>query len=670
MLQTDSNGVIKTPLDDGGIKVRLASRTEIAFDVPPTDPRSRKARVITMAWGERYIADLLEITVPALLAPGNLPAFCARFNTELVIVTETRLFAKILRSPSILRVLGISDVRLLPIDDLLCPHYGVTLTYALVRGFADLGSAITDSHLVFLNSDFVLADGSYRCLAEKIEQGERLVVSPSYCMETEGTIAILRAAQDPTTQSIAIPPRKLADLVLRNRHNTIRAKTVNQRLFRMHRYDQFYWHVDDHTLLGRQLPIAVIYMRPERPLTELLTFWDYGVISEYCPTLKPCVLGDSDDFLMAEMRTKDTFRDLFRLGWSTVDEIAADLASFTTKDHHDYGRFTLCLHSSPLPENIGKHVDALGRFVDAVYERLPAPVAYQKHPYWEDGFRRFLPPAERRKILDSLPAQYDDDIRDSSDELTVAEATEPNVPDRKSAPPQIVRRSWLADLYGNIFGSLPYTKPLHPYHTILHPVVAAVQASRLTSESRSLIVSSGGALFSALAASVPGKKLSVTPEMAEERLYTDLFDGKQFDFCLCGIAFDHLFEVRNILSEIYPLLQPRGRIVIFFQNAERVPLELYTAKLAEGLFPIIGSSRVTFSGSLPGSLGSRWLAFALSRFNAASIKGLIQMAVTFGFCGALGLVATIVERRRKPERPPFFCTGMTIEIDLDTAAPV
>src|SRR5262249_18782119 len=151
-----------------------------------------------------------------------------------------------------------------------------------------------------------------------------------------------------------------------------------------------------------------------------------------------------------------------------------------------------------------------------------------------------------------------------------------------------------------------------------------------TEKSRSLIVSSGGALLSSLASSVPGTKLSITPGMAKEHLYADLLDGRRFDFCLCGIAFDHLFQVRSILNDIYPLLEPNGRIVIFFQNTDRVPLERHAAKLAEGLFPIIGSSRVTFSGSLPGNLGSRWLAFALSRFNAATVKGLMQLAVTYG----------------------------------------
>jgi len=669
MDQADSIGVSKTPLSDGGVKLRLSSRIEPIIDAPPGHPRSRKARVITMAWGERYISDLLTITIPALLAPGNLPAFCERFHTELVIVTERKLFAQILRAPAILRALEICDVRLLPIDDLLCPHYGVTLTYALVRGFADLGPAITDTHLLFLNSDFVLADGSYRSLAEKIEQGERLVVSPSYCMELESTISVLRAAQDPITQSIAIAPRELANLILSNRHNTIRAKTVNQRLFRMHRYDQFYWHVDDHTLLGRQLPIAVVYMRPERALTELLTFWDYGVISEYCPTLKPCVLGDSDDFLMAELRTKDTFRDLFRLGWSNVAEIAADLASFTTKDHRDYGRFTLCLHSGPLPEKIGEHVEALGQFVDSVYELLPAPISYQGHPFWEDGFRRFLPlyTERRRKILESPSAGCDDDLSESSEQLIATEAADQPQQDNKSASFPLVR---LAKLYQNIFGSLPLTKPCHPYHTILRPVVAALLASRLNSESRSLIVSSGGGILSSLAAAIPGKKLSITPEMVKEHLYADRLDGKPFDFCLCAIAFSHLFQIRSILKDIYPRMKPDGRIVIFFQNDHHVSLDLWTIELAGGLFPTMGSSRVTFSGSLPGSLASRWLALALHRVGGLRIKALLQLGVAYGICGTLGLIATIMERNRKLERLPAFCTGMTIEIDLDTSASI
>jgi hypothetical protein len=341
-----ADGVRRLSLRD-----RRATRRRGAESGTPLGLRE-PARLITMAWGESYIGYLLEITIPALLAAGNLPALAGEFDCEFVLVTETQFFDRVARSGSIHDLLRFADLRLVPIDDLLSPWYGITLTYALVRGFADLGSAMTDTHLIFLNADFIVADGSYRKLAKVIKAGPRLVVSPSYCMDLEATIDMLRERRDPVTGALSISKRELAEIIISHRHNTIRAKTVNQQMFRIHRYDQFYWYVDEKTLLARQMPIAVIYMRPERVLTEMPTFWDYGVISEYCPTTEPCVLGDSDDFLMAELRNEGTFRELLHLGWPTVAEIAADLSSFTTQDHRDYGRHALVLHSDDLPPDL------------------------------------------------------------------------------------------------------------------------------------------------------------------------------------------------------------------------------------------------------------------------------------------------------------------------------
>lgn len=138
------------------------------------------------------------------------------------------------------------------------------------------------------------------------------------------------------------------------------------------------------------MPIAVIYMQPEHVLTEMPTFWDYGVISEYSPTTEPCVLGDSDDFLMAELRSEGTFRELLHLGWPTAAEIAADLSSFTTQDHHDYGRHTLVLHSGDLPSDLDTPRRELANFVDSVYERLTPPISHRDHPFWKPQFPLFL----------------------------------------------------------------------------------------------------------------------------------------------------------------------------------------------------------------------------------------------------------------------------------------
>jgi hypothetical protein len=60
----------------------------------------QNARLIIPLWGKAYADKLTSMTLPALLAPGNLPALCAMFNVEVVIVTETKLFDVIaMRAP-------------------------------------------------------------------------------------------------------------------------------------------------------------------------------------------------------------------------------------------------------------------------------------------------------------------------------------------------------------------------------------------------------------------------------------------------------------------------------------------------------------------------------------------------------------------------------------------
>jgi hypothetical protein len=764
--------ILVEPLADGARRLRLRDRQPIPSDgvehVASRDERE-PARVITMAWGDRYIGDLLEIAIPALLAPGNLPALAEVFDCQFVIVTESRFFDRLERSAAIAALLRFADLRLVPIDDLLSPWYGITLTYALVRGFADLGTAMTRTHLIFLNADFVVADGSYRKLAEVIRNGERLVVSPSYCMDLESTIETLYARRDRTTGALSLAKRELAEIIISHRHNTIRAKTVNQQMFRIHRYDQFYWYVDEKTLLARQMPIAVVYMRPQRALTEMTTFWDYGVISEYCPTLKPCVLGDSDDFLMAELRNEGTFRELLHLGWPTIDEIAADLSSFTTQDQRDYGRYTLVLHGADLPADIEAHKRKLAKFAEGVYARLSPPLPHRDHPFWAPQLPLFLArqqrerqkqrereaikakllledprqaacqqsidalrtrmlaiegamrlaeqriaaqrraaaerlsPAEkayrrRRAALqqeaEALVAERENSLQRLRKKLATLEtekarleANQSSAIDRLSGTDDVpdaapgaygdvaARRGKTPDgtsgtdlalpvrFYHRVFGRLPDTTRWHPYHPVLQPVRdvigSAVDAAEI------LLVSSGGPFGSLLVDDLPGRKLAVTPRMLDSGTYWQNFHGvRRFDFCLCDLALDDLTGFRNMLDKIRTVMNKRSRIVVFFPNLAARPFDERTFAFTRGLFPLVGRSRIRFTGSYIGALTARWCAAALARHNLARAASNVAFAATLAVLAPLARLAVLIEDRRQRHVLPARCTGMTIEIDL------
>lgn len=343
-------------------------------------------RIISYAWGEEYIDELLSLTLPALLAPGNLPYVASTVPCELVILTEEAAFPRFLRDSTVRKIQDLCPVRLIGLDDLIpAPDkYGMALTYVLHRGFADLGPSVTDTWLLFLNADFIIADGSLRKLVRHLAEGKRLVAAPSYCVNAESIVPELLKRIEPDTRRLSLSPREMAALVLQYRHNTIRGKTVNQPVFSARYMDQFYWVVDQDTLIGHQMPIAIVGMRPERNLAEPNSYWDHGLMKELLPTTEPFVLGDSDDFLMLELRNEQVAQDQLQMGWPEPREIARNTLSYLTAYQKDMARHALTLHAADLPAGIDEARTKLRAFVDSVLAHVPPVLpSHIDHPQWD-----------------------------------------------------------------------------------------------------------------------------------------------------------------------------------------------------------------------------------------------------------------------------------------------
>ena len=348
-------------------------------------------RVITYAWGERYVDVLLTLTLPALLAAGNLPYVVSEVPCELVILTERRFFSKFNRHPVIGRIKELCPVRLMRLDDLIVSKdkYGMTLTYALHRGFSDLGPAMTEHWQIFLNADFILADGSLRTVIGHLFRGQKIVAAPSYCTIAEEVIPELRNHLDDATSTLSISHRELARLVLQHRHTVIRGKTVNQTSFHMRYADQFYWSVDDTTLIGYQMPVSIVGLRPQRYLVEPNSYWDFGLIWEYCPQADICVIGDSDEFTMLELRDRSVAEDQIVPGPVDKKAIAERMVTWVTPYQQHFLKFPLTLHDRDLPPNIDDANSQLRSFVDDVMSHTPALPSHIKHFQWEYHWTAF-----------------------------------------------------------------------------------------------------------------------------------------------------------------------------------------------------------------------------------------------------------------------------------------
>jgi Macrocin-O-methyltransferase (TylF) len=342
-------------------------------------------RVITYAWGEKYVDTLLTLTLPALLAPGNLPYVASEVPCELVILTERRFFSKFDNHPTIARIRKVCPIRFVRLDDLIVSKdkYGMTLTYALHRAFSDLGPAMTEHWQIFLNADFILADGSLRAVVRHLSRGQRIVASPSYCTIAEEVTPELRKHFDAATSTLSISHRELARLILQHPHTVIRGKTVNQTSFHMRYADQFYWSVDDSTLIGYQMPVSIVGLRPERYLVEPNSYWDFGLIWEYCPQADICVIGDSDEFTMLELRDRSVAEDQIIPGPVDKKAIAERMVTWVTPYQQHFLKFPLTLHDRDLPPHVDDAHSQLRSFVDDVMSHTPALPSHIKHSQWE-----------------------------------------------------------------------------------------------------------------------------------------------------------------------------------------------------------------------------------------------------------------------------------------------
>jgi hypothetical protein len=342
-------------------------------------------RIVVYAWGQSYVDRLLNYAVASLLAPGNLPALVDGFDCTLVVVTEEKLFAYVTSHPLIERARSLCAVRLISLDDAIGEpwQYGMSVAYALFRGFADLGPAMTETYMLFLNADFALADGCYKRLIPYLKRGDRVILSPSYCVVEEEVEPLLRRIRDDGNGVLAIPPRQLARMIIDHRHNTVRAKTISQHSIHFEYMDQAYWQVDQDTIIGHQMPICMVAMRPERALADINTFWDWGVVYDFCPSQNVTVIGDSDEFLILELRSEHAHLDLMRAGPTTALAAASRMTGYITQYQLDNARFPLTLHAESLRPGIDEgRVSLHAFFAEVIGQLLGRVLDHRNHPQW------------------------------------------------------------------------------------------------------------------------------------------------------------------------------------------------------------------------------------------------------------------------------------------------
>lgn len=361
-----------------------------------------KVRLVIAVWGQRYIDRFASLTIPSLLAPGNLPALATRTDLEIVILTLTRDIDALERHASFLQLKLLATTRYLDIDDLVADSYtGLSLTLAYLRGITDAGTSMVDKHFLFINSDLVLADGSLEGVARRVLEGAHVILANSIRATSEALEPHLMSLIDSHNHVLAVAPRRLVGMALNSMHSTQIAKIVNSDLCHSIHVNQFYWQVDADTLISRHFLMFMLCVKPTRVIEHIDSFCDYAFVPELCPGIVPVAMEDSDDFFALELQARDSERDYLRIGRAPIAEIAAGLSRWTTRDHRENAlRHTLTFHAADVPADIAASIAAADGYIRQVSSGLsPEPQPVRHHPYWVGSLRLY---EDRLRILGKL----------------------------------------------------------------------------------------------------------------------------------------------------------------------------------------------------------------------------------------------------------------------------
>jgi hypothetical protein len=656
----------------------------------------QNVRLVTVAWGRRYVDALLDFALPAALAPGNLPALAAAFDCTAVIVTEQKLFAYVRAHPSTRKLEQVCRVELIPLDDLVSDswQYGMTLAYALFRGFAGLGSGMTGTYILFLNADFILADGSYGRLIDRIRSGEQIHLAPSYCTVEERVVSRLRARRNQNGGILAVPPREMAALILDHRHNTIRVKTVNQPVFEFELADQFYWKVDAHTLIGHQMPIALIGMRPERELTDLSSFWDWGVGYDFCRPRRLAVIGDSDDFLMMELRSESRSMESIHFGRSPPKILARRLRGHITQYQVDNSQFELLLHSRDLPSGMADARRKLRAYVDGVLSHLRSIPAHLGHRQWVYHQRHFRWRLER-KFVRLQVARIGSEIERTQSALTREralmgmrlkgddwEGALPRLESEYAGKLQALQREsaqlndrlkfrarWAARICRWIAGA-PY-----PYQVSSRRLQSLIRQAAGSRTLRILAVCPAGSLLLPALNAIPGPHVYLTPgSVANGALRMLPPDAPKFDLCVVELADLEPSGTRELLDAVAGQLGESGKLLVHWHDHGGASLRAVHSQIVHFALDRASHADAHYAGSWVSAAASAmfWMwntpaARHVLRYRPPAVIRRAVAAVTFAVVSIpLAFVADVRERARRNQRTtiPKYCSSATFHIEF------
>jgi 2-polyprenyl-3-methyl-5-hydroxy-6-metoxy-1,4-benzoquinol methylase len=512
-------------------------------------PALKKVVCLLPIWGNAYVRTFLEVALPTWLADGNLPAVSRMFPTEFVFLTSREDELYLRSHPSFRRLGAICDTRVHFIDHLITGNnYSTTITLAYAGSIRAANDAMLETCFLMLVSDYIVADGSFRFVVERMQAGRSGILVGNFQVVEEDALPWLTQLQQAHPNVLQLKSRELMRWALSHLHPATVANTVNYPLTHNDHTNRLFWRVDNQTLIGRFYLMHMIAIRPELREFVVGSSCDYSFIPEMCPSNNVEIITDSDDYLVIELQPRNHEARSLKPGFQSVGKLARGLSEWTTARHRENAETTVVFHADEIPASTDKVVAEADRFVGEVGSKLrERPRPHRKHPYWTGAIAAFKEASGLTLGTDEWQRALG--IRD----------------------PQL-ETNWFSRLINRnvrfaLYRELPHVRSWHPKFSDYALVNRKLADERLDERSNLLLVADAPSIFTTAFSDSGDRVVRIRGSHMLNQPH-EVYDplSERFDVCLLEIDEAELPKADELLDRIAPMIKGGGAVLVSVLN--------------------------------------------------------------------------------------------------------
>lgn len=318
-----------------------------------------KLYFVTSLWGNDFVKLFINITLPSILSPQNIPAAARHFDICYHIFTSERDILVIQSAAPVQELRKFAKIEYHIITDFGGNKYEIASECYRV---ATRKAHNSKASIIYVIPDMILADGGIAHIVSRLAHGVRAVLVAGIRVQKE-TIVPELIIRYKTGNSLTVKPRELVALALRNVHPLMHNHMWDHKSPGFHP-SFFCWPVDEtgfYLHCAHLQPFAINLDFDASGISFYGTIDDDLLAIFDSPSDKIEVISDSDNVVWFELSAK---KHTFGLPCNrTLGEVLNWLHNSTSGIQRKLMRYGIRIHSGQSPTSAWSDVYARAQFV-------------------------------------------------------------------------------------------------------------------------------------------------------------------------------------------------------------------------------------------------------------------------------------------------------------------